>query len=50
MGEVIPQKHKQKNIYIAAPDFPYVNTTLLDQLKESLEYHNFNPRLPMRMG
>lgn len=27
------------NIYLAAPDFPNVDTSLLDQLKESLLYH-----------
>jgi sugar/nucleoside kinase (ribokinase family) len=38
----------KKNIYIAAPDFPDVDTSLLDKLVECLEYHNFRPRLPIR--
>ena len=38
----------KKDIYIAAPDFPDVNTKLLDDLKDSLEYHNFKPRFPIR--
>ena len=38
-----------KNIYIAAPDFPYVdNRTILDNVNECLKYHNFSTRLPIR--
>lgn len=36
------------SIYMAAPDFPGVNTTPLDGLVEALEYHNFHCRLPIR--
>ncbi|WP_455144311.1 nucleoside 2-deoxyribosyltransferase [Selenomonas noxia] len=36
------------NIYLAAPDFPNVDTSLLDRLSECLLYHNFAPRLPIR--
>jgi len=42
------EERKIINIYIAAPDFPDINTLLLDELSESLRYHNFNPRLPIR--
>jgi len=35
-------------IYIAAPDFDYVNRAPIDQLVECLRYHNFSPRLPIR--
>lgn len=36
------------NIYIAAPDFDYVDRSLIDRVVESLRYHNFSPRLPIR--
>ena len=36
------------NIYLAAPDFPDVNTEILVKLNECLTYHNFTPRLPVR--
>lgn len=36
------------SIYIAAPDFPGVNLTPLEDLLRALEYHNFNCRLPIR--
>lgn len=39
---------KRINIYIAAPDFPEVDKTLIDSLVDVLNYHNFNPRLPIR--
>ncbi len=39
---------KDINIYLAAPDFPEVDTKLLDKLNECLMYHNFSPRLPIR--
>lgn len=42
------EERQLKNIYIAAPDFPYVDTKLLDELANSLNYHNFVPRLPIR--
>lgn len=42
------EERNAKNIYIAAPDFPDINTLLLDKLSESLKYHNFSPRLPVR--
>lgn len=42
------QDRKHINIYIAAPDFPDIDTSLLDKLKDCLLYHNFSPRLPIR--
>jgi nucleoside 2-deoxyribosyltransferase len=41
------EERKQKNIYIAAPDFPDVDKTHLDKLCECLRYHNFNIHLPI---
>lgn len=38
----------QYPIYMAAPDFNYVDRTLLDNLIVALEYHHFIPRLPIR--
>lgn len=35
-------------IYIAAPDFDYMDTTHIDTVAKSLTYHNFTPRLPVR--
>jgi nucleoside 2-deoxyribosyltransferase len=36
------------NVYIAAPDFEGVDTTHIDAVVQSLEYHNFSPRRPVR--
>ncbi|MDQ8747731.1 nucleoside 2-deoxyribosyltransferase [Elizabethkingia miricola] len=36
------------NIYIAAPDFDFVDTRLIDKLADSLIYHNFSPRRPVK--
>lgn len=38
---------KEINIYLAAPDFPDVDTRILDTLDGSLRYHNFSPRRPI---
>lgn len=35
-------------IYMAAPDFDYIDTEKLDILEESLLYHNFWPRRPVK--
>ena len=35
-------------IYMAAPDFDYVDTEKLDILEASLLYHNFKPRRPIQ--
>lgn len=42
------EDRKNLNIYIAAPDFPDVNTSLLNMLGDALNYHNFVPRFPVR--
>lgn len=42
------EKRKGMNIYLAAPDFPDVETSLLDKLYENLLYHNFSPRRPVQ--
>ena len=41
-------ERKRINIYLAAPDFPCIDTSILDRLNECLLYHNFSPRLPVR--
>lgn len=41
------EDRKKMNIYLAAPDFPDVDTSLLDILHNSLKYHNFSPRRPI---
>ena len=41
-------ERKDKNIYIAAPDFPHINTDILDKLVDCLNYHNFVARLPIK--
>jgi sugar/nucleoside kinase (ribokinase family) len=38
----------EKNIYLAAPAFPNVDTTQLNRLYDCLLYHNFKPRLPIK--
>lgn len=35
-------------IYMAAPDFDYVNTEKLNALEKALSYHNFKPRRPIK--
>ncbi|WP_422373692.1 nucleoside 2-deoxyribosyltransferase [Flagellimonas sp.] len=36
------------SIYIAAPDFDYLDTSKIELLVESLLYHNFKPRRPIK--
>ncbi len=36
------------NIYIAAPDFDYIDTRPIDILCEALKYHNFVPHRPIK--
>jgi nucleoside 2-deoxyribosyltransferase len=48
-GITLPWESRlEHNIYIAAPDFPDVDTRYIDELEKALRYHNFNPRLPIR--
>jgi nucleoside 2-deoxyribosyltransferase/sugar/nucleoside kinase (ribokinase family) len=35
-------------IYVAAPDFDFIDTTAIKRLVDSLRYHNFTPRLPIQ--
>lgn len=37
-------------IYIAAPDFKDVDVTILDNLENSLKYHNFTPCRPIKIN
>jgi nucleoside 2-deoxyribosyltransferase/sugar/nucleoside kinase (ribokinase family) len=36
------------NVYVAAPDFDYVDRLPIDTVAACLTYHNFTPRLPVR--
>lgn len=48
-GTILNWEHRSKvNIYIAAPDFDFVDTNLIDILENSLVYHNFTPRRPVK--
>jgi nucleoside 2-deoxyribosyltransferase len=42
------EERKNINIYIAAPDFDYVASDSIRLLEESLRYHNFSVRLPIK--
>ena len=42
------EERKKISIYLAAPDFPSVDTSWLDSLYASLKYHNFSPRRPIK--
>ena len=42
------EKRQNCNIYVAAPDFDYVETTPIDILCNSLAYHNFAPHRPVK--
>ncbi|GIN62733.1 sugar kinase [Robertmurraya siralis] len=39
---------KNCHIYIAAPDFPHLDTRLIDVIHNSLKYHNFTPHRPIK--
>lgn len=48
-GCSLPWEIRQNfNIYIAAPDFDFVNTEPIEKLCSSLIYHNFKPRRPIK--
>lgn len=48
-GVFIPwEKRSDFNIYIAAPDFDFLDTTEIDRVVNSLTYHNFSPRRPIQ--
>lgn len=47
-GVQLPWEERNKvNIYIAAPDFDFVDRLPIEQLVKALEYHNFRPRRPI---
>ncbi len=47
-GTVLPWHDRQNySIYLAGPDFSYVEKLELDRAVESLEYHNFKVRRPI---
>lgn len=41
------EKRNLVNIYIAAPDFSFIDTSHVDILCNALKYHNFSPRRPI---
>lgn len=51
--ETLPAKRiswderKKHHIYIAGPDFPNIDTTLIEELYDNLKYHNFVPHRPV---
>ena len=48
-GVLLPwEVRKGINIYIAAPDFDFVDTKPIDFICQALEYHNFTPRRPIK--
>ncbi len=48
-GCFLPWEVRQKcHIYIAAPDFDYVDTGYIDSLCASLTYHNYVPHRPVK--
>lgn len=42
------EKRKDCHIYIAAPDFNFIDTKPIDLLEQSLMYHNFMPHRPIQ--
>lgn len=48
-GCLLPWEKRQNcNIYVAAPDFDFVETTPIEILCDSLAYHNFVPHRPVK--
>lgn len=48
-GVSVPwEKRKSINIYLAGPDFSFVDTHLIEVLESALQYHNFYPRRPIK--
>ncbi|BDG48791.1 PfkB family carbohydrate kinase [Parageobacillus sp. KH3-4] len=48
LGNRIPWEEREKHhIYIAGPDFPDVDTRLIEELYNNLKYHNFTPHRPV---
>lgn len=38
------------NIYVAGPDFDWIDTRHIREVENSLKYHNFNPLLPIKLN
>ncbi|MDL2290356.1 nucleoside 2-deoxyribosyltransferase [Paludibacteraceae bacterium OttesenSCG-928-F17] len=48
-GCLLPwEKRKEYHIYIAAPDFDFIDTKLIDLLENNFLYHNFVPHRPIK--
>lgn len=48
-GTILPWHERKKfSIYLAGPDFSYINKVELDRAVASLEYHNFRVRRPIQ--
>ncbi len=48
-GVQLPWETREKiHIYLAAPDFDYVDTRQLDVVEKALHYHNFSAHRPVR--
>lgn len=48
-GVILPwEQRKEIQIYVAGPDFDFVDTSPINKLSESLNYHNFSPRRPVK--
>lgn len=51
LGVRVPwNKRKEINIYLAAPDFSYIDTRLIEEAVTSLNYHNFNVIRPVKIN
>ncbi len=48
LNRLSSDEKKEHLIYLAAPDFPYVNTKLLDELDNCLKYHGFITKRPIK--
>lgn len=42
------EKRPAINVYIAAPDFSWIDRRPIDEVADALRYHNLTPRLPVR--
>lgn len=42
------EKRPAINVYVAAPDFSWIDRRPIDEVADALRYHNFTPRLPVR--
>jgi nucleoside 2-deoxyribosyltransferase len=42
------EERRSINVYLAAPDFDYVDRGAIDAVVSALDYHNFRPRRPIQ--